>query len=155
MKKLSAILVVFSVLCTVLCACAVKQPEIQPEETISFTSVTETTSEPTTAAPVPVTVKAEDGFETDGYVHFVCSESSRYVFDTQNSDGVEWSVFILDDAFPESEKYIKNNYTADLKGAGSLNIEAGQYIYIYCSVNSGTATEPNTEAVYTFTQDII
>ncbi len=156
MKRIIALTAAVLSVLTLFASCSIKKKQIElASETVTTVTQTQTTSEPTTAAPVTVSVKAQDCFEGSGYTHFVCPESGRYVFDTQNSDGVEWTVYIIDSEFPGEEKYIKENYSPELKGAGSLNIEAGQYIYIHCSVNSLTANEPNTEAVYSFTEDLI
>ena len=65
-------------------------------------------------------------------------ESSEYTFTAESSKDVEWLVYILDEAFDDSFKYIKQIREPDLRSDGTIFIDKGQYVYVYCSANEFT-----------------
>ena len=52
---------------------------------------------------------------------------------------MEWSVYVLDEAFEDGYRYIAQFTEPVLIGDGIISVDAGQYVYVYCSVNEFTA----------------
>ena len=51
---------------------------------------------------------------------------------------MEWSVYVLDQAFDEGFRYIKQVAEPALVGDGTIFIDEGLYVYVYCSANEFT-----------------
>lgn len=126
MKKTFVLLLVF-VMIAALVACGVN--ENNPPETTQ-----------TEAEKIFAIIEAKDCFHDAGFVELIAGaeESSEYTFTTENSDAVEWCIYILDQAFEEGFRYIKQITEPVLVGNGTIFIEEGQYVYVYCSANEFT-----------------
>ena len=85
-------------------------------------------------------IEAEDCFYDAGFVELIAgtTESSEYTFTSENSDAVEWWVYILDQAFDEGFRYIKQVAEPVLVGDGTISVAEGLYVYVYCSANEFT-----------------
>ena len=85
-------------------------------------------------------IEAKDCFEDAGFVELVAGtkEPSEYTFTSEDSDATEWWVYILDQVFDDSFRYIKQIAEPVLVGNGTVFVDAGQYIYVYCSANEFT-----------------
>ena len=85
-------------------------------------------------------IEAKNCFNNAGFIEFISgmTESSEYTFTAENSKDVEWSVYILDEAFDDSFRYIKQAAEPVLHGDGTIFIDEGQYVYVYCSANEFT-----------------
>lgn len=96
----------------------------------------------------------ETEYDNYGYSHFKAEKTGSYSFSPINSDGIGWSVYILDEEFRDAERYIPQVYDQALDGSGELQIEAGKYIYIYCSANGWTMQEiPDGACMSVFFKD--
>ena len=161
MRKLFVLLLAFVMIAS-LPACGTNEikpaetPEIYeekaPETTESTEAVepTETTETPEKAEIPEATepeeeniftiIEAKDCFYDAGFVELIAgtAESSEYTFTAENSDAVEWSVYVLDEAFDEGFRYIKQVAEPVLVGDGTIFIDEGQYVYVYCSANEFT-----------------
>ena len=72
-------------------------------------------------------------------MRFRCGQyDGEYIFTSENSEAVEWSIYILDEAFDDSLKYIKQVSEPVLRGDGTIFIDKGKYVYVYCSANEFT-----------------
>ena len=120
MRKLFVILLVF-VMTAVLTACGAK--ENKPEEEKIFAAI-----------------EAKDCFDDAGFVELISGvkESSEYTFISEDSDAVEWCVYILDEAFDDNFRYIKQAAEPVLIGDGTIFVDEGQCVYVYCSANEFT-----------------
>lgn len=134
------------------------QPDPQQEE--SSTPSEETTPDPEESAePAPdtdeneqdweegftgekMTVTNEDGFDNAGFVEIAVKKSARYYFKANEAskDGnVTWTVYVLDEQFDGSYRYIPQTVEeAILENDEYLDLEAGKFVYLYCSENSFT-----------------
>lgn len=85
-------------------------------------------------------IEAKDCFDDAGFVELIAGakEASEYTFTSENSDAVEWSVFVCDEAFDDGFRYIKQIAEPVLVGDGTIFIDEGQYVYVYCSENEFT-----------------
>lgn len=94
------------------------------------------------------TIEAKDCFYDAGFVEFVAGakESTEYAFLAENSEGVEWWVYVLDESFEEGFRYIKQVAEPVLIGDGMVSVDAGQFVYIYCSANEFTTGVINETA---------
>ena len=94
------------------------------------------------------TVTAKDCFGNAGYIEFVAGaeKSAEYIFEAADSENVEWSVYVFDEAFADGFRYISQAAEPVLVGDGTVSVEEGQFIYIYCSVNEFTADAPDENA---------
>ena len=125
MKKILGIMLAF-VMAVALTACGAGETKpaepIPPEEKIV------------------ATIQAKDCFYNAGFVEFIAGaeETAEYTFKSENSDTVQWSVYILDEAFDDGFRYIKQVTEPVLVGDGTLSVTAGQYVYVYCSANEFT-----------------
>ena len=137
MKKLLVLLFAFAMI-TTLAACGANQSKpLEPTGTTEEKApeITETSEE-----KIFTTIEAKDCFYDAGFVELIAGtkESSEYTFTAENSDAVEWSVYTLDQAFDEGFRYIKQAAEPVLVGDGTIFIEEGQYVYVYCSANEFT-----------------
>ena len=85
-------------------------------------------------------IEAKDCFYDAGFVELIAgtTESSEYTFTAENSDTVEWCIYILDQAFDDGFRYIKQVAEPALVGDGTIFIDEGLYVYVYCSANEFT-----------------
>lgn len=148
MKKVIVCLLVFAMAMT-FAACSITEEPVATHETTEATTVatteatTEVTTEATTEAPaeaVFATIEAKNCFYDAGFVELIdgASESAVYTFTAENSEAVEWWVYVVDEAFDEGFRYIKQIAEPALVGDGAISVEAGQYVYVYCSANEFT-----------------
>ena len=86
------------------------------------------------------TIEAKNCFYDAGFVELIAGveEPSEYTFTAENSETVEWSVYILDEAFDEGFRYIKQAAEPVLVADGTIFIDEGKYVYVYCSSNEFT-----------------
>ena len=100
------------------------------------------------------TVNAKDCFGDAGYVEFIAGaeKAGELTFAAENSEAVEWSVYVFDEAFDDGFRYISQVAEPVLIGDGTVSVEAGQFVYIYCSVNEFTADAPDENAKLNITQ---
>ena len=136
MKKVIVCLLVFAMAMT-FAACSIT------EEPVATLGTTEATTVATTEAPaeaVFVTIEAKNCFYDAGFVELIdgASESAVYTFTAENSEAVEWWVYVVDEAFDEGFRYIKQIAEPALVGDGAISVEAGQYVYVYCSAKEFT-----------------
>ena len=137
MRKPFVLLLTFVMIAS-LTACGAK--ETKPVETPE-TSVETVPETPETAEKKIFTIiEAKDCFYDAGFVELIAGskESSEYSFTAENSDAVEWSVYVLDQAFDEGFRYIKQVAEPVLVGDGTIFIDEGLYVYVYCSANEFT-----------------
>ena len=85
-------------------------------------------------------IEAKDCFYDAGYVEFVAGaeEAEEYTFTAENSEGVQWRVYVLDQVFDEGFRYIAQAAEPVLVGDGKISVEPGQFVYVYCSANEFT-----------------
>ena len=101
------------------------------------------------------TVTAKNCFGDAGYVEFFkdgVAESKELTFTAEDSENVEWSVYVFDEAFDDGFRYISQAAEPVLVGDGTVSVEAGQFVYIYCSVNEFTADVPDENAKLNITE---
>ncbi|MCD8366556.1 MAG: hypothetical protein LUC48_00805 [Clostridiales bacterium] len=102
-----------------------------------------------------VVITSEDAF--DSCYAFEATESGTYSFTIQNAEGSEdvtWEVYVLDEAFDEAPRYLRQAQEPSLTGEGSLEITGGSWVYCFCSVNSYTNALDEVTGVSTLTYTI-
>ena len=94
------------------------------------------------------TVTAKDCYGNAGYIELIAGaeKSAAYTFTAENSEEVAWSVYVLDGAFEDGYRYIAQFTEPVLVDDGTISVDAGQYVYIYCSVNEFTTDTANENA---------
>ena len=94
------------------------------------------------------TIEAKDCFDDAGFVELIAGtkEAAEYTFTSENSNDVEWCVYTLNQAFEDSFRYIKQAAEPVLVGNGTIFIDEGQYVYVYCSANEFTTGIVNENA---------
>jgi len=97
-------------------------------------------------------VRSEDGFYEYGFTCFIANSNSEYTVDFDTDGGaVEWKVYLLDDKFPDANRYLPQEYEPALTQSGKLKVTKGQYVYVQCSVSSYSEEKPYEGATVTFT----
>ena len=102
-----------------------------------------------------VTITAKGCFGDAGYVQLYkdgVSESCELTFTAEDSENVEWSVYVLDEEFEDGFRYIAQSAEPVIVGDGTISVEEGQFVYIYCSVNEFTADSPDENAKLNITK---
>ncbi len=99
------------------------------------------------------TVSAAELYSGYGFCHQHCIESGYYRFTAENSQGVTWQVFLLDEEFTDAERYIPQAYEKALEGSGVVHINAGKWIYVYCSCNEWTGARAPEGCKYSWVLD--
>ena len=86
-------------------------------------------------------IEATDCYQNAGYLEFIsCAETSaEYTFTAENSETIEWQVYVFDEAFEDGFRYISQASEPVLVGDGTISVDKGQYVYIYCSANEFTS----------------
>ncbi|MBR5121462.1 MAG: hypothetical protein IKU89_02825, partial [Oscillospiraceae bacterium] len=74
------------------------------------------------------------------------TETCEYTFTAENSEDIVWSVYVFDEEFDDGLRYIKQATEPILAGDGSVVINAGQFVYLYCSSNEFTTDAINESA---------
>ena len=98
----------------------------------------------------PMLAYASDLFDGYGYTHYQCDKTGVYDFAAVNSDGITWEVYLLDAEFNDAERFIPQVYPCALQGDGSLAVNEGQWIYVYCPCNSWTMMEAPEGCAYSW-----
>ena len=93
-------------------------------------------------------IEAKDCFYDAGYVEFIAGAetAAEYTFAAENSEGVNWRVYVFDEAFDDGYRYITQAAEPTLEGDGTIPVTEGQFIYVHCSVNEFTADAANETA---------
>ncbi|MBR5521044.1 MAG: hypothetical protein IKU54_03515 [Oscillospiraceae bacterium] len=133
MRKIVVFLLAF-MMSVVLVACGEK--ESKPSET------TDTYEE----EKLFTTISAKDCFYSAGFVELIdgAKEPAEYTFTSENSDAVEWCIYIMDEAFDDGFRYIRQVAEPVLIGNGTVSVGEGHFVYVYCSANeftTGTSDE--------------
>ena len=99
------------------------------------------------AKKVTLTVTSEECFDSEGYSALLANTDSEVTVKASgdNTD-VSWSVYVLDDKFTDPFRMIPAANEPVIEGDGSFSVKKGQYIYVYCSVNSFTDDSPASGA---------
>ena len=86
------------------------------------------------------TIEAKNCFWDAGYVEFISGAESagEYTFTAENSEAIEWRIYVLEEAFDEGFRYISQAAQPVLVGDGTIFVDAGQFVYVYCSANELT-----------------
>ena len=126
MKKMMALLLAL-VMVLGLAACGVQ--EEKPAETAAVSE-----------EKLFATIEAKNCFFDAGFVELIAGAelAGDYTFPGENSESVEWRVYILEEAFEEGYRYIKQVAEPVLIGDGTVTVAAGQFVYVYCSANEFT-----------------
>ena len=97
---------------------------------------------------VYATLEAKSCFGDAGFVEFIAGaeQDSQLTFTAENSADVEWSVYILDEAFEDGYRYIEQAFDPDLTGDGTVDVHKGQYVYVHCSANEFTTGVADEDA---------
>ena len=90
-------------------------------------------------------LEAKNCFTNAGYVEFIAGaeETANYLFTAENSEDAGWLVYVFDEKFEDGPRYIGQAAEPALVGDGMITVEAGQYVYVYCSANEFTEDAPN------------
>ena len=153
MKK-GLIILLALVMIAALVACGAKEneptePDVYEEQT------SEVITEESTAAvaeedepSIFTTIEAKDCFNNAGSVELIdgATDAAEFIFASEESDAVEWSVYVFDEAFEDGYRFIKQAADPVLVGDGTVSVEVGQYVYVYCSVNEFTADAADENA---------
>ena len=85
----------------------------------------------------------EDIFETGYYGQQVELEypTDKLIFARYWSDDVEWKVYVLDEELTDGFEALEEMEPV-LVNDGEIEIQEGQWIYVYCGCNSATCDKP-------------
>ena len=113
-------------------------------------------------------VSAQNMYNEGGWGWFPCSKSGTYHFQVMGAkediyslaaDNLVWKVYLMEEPFIDTPRFIPQaGYEAVVIGDGSVEIEEGTYIVIYCSQNSyeyglSSSYEGDSEAFYQCTME--
>ena len=150
MKK-SFIILLALVMIAALVACGAKENEPTDPTVTQEEQTSEVTTEAVAEEDEPsifTTIEAKDCFNNAGFVELIdgATDAAEFIFASEESDAVEWSVYVFDEAFEDGFRYIKQAAEPVLVGDGTVSVEVGQYVYVYCSVNEFTADAADENA---------
>ena len=131
MKKVIAFLLALAMV-TTFTACGAKEDTSSVgEEKTSFAAI-----------------KAADCYENAGYIELIsgAEASAEYTFTAENCETTTWSVYVFDEAFDDGFRYIAQAAEPILDGNGTISVEAGQFVYVYCSANEFTGVTADENA---------
>ena len=150
MKK-GLIILLALVMIAALVACGAKENEPTDPTVTQEEQTSEVTTEAVAEEDEPsifTTIEAKDCFNNAGFVELIdgATDAAEFIFASEDSDAVEWSVYVFDEAFEDGFRYIKQAAEPVLVGDGTVSVEVGQYVYVYCSVNEFTADAADENA---------
>ncbi|MCD8126646.1 MAG: hypothetical protein LUD82_03955 [Clostridiales bacterium] len=128
---------------------------LQTVEEVSSGTFSEALNDSADSSADGVVITSEDAFES--CYAFEATESGTYSFTIQNaeeSEDVTWEIYVLDEAFDEAPRYIRQAQEPSLTGEGSLEITSGSWVYCFCSVNSYTSDLDEVTGVSALTYTI-
>ncbi len=88
-----------------------------------------------------------------GYTHFECDEDTVLHFSASDNEDAQWLVYVLNSEFIDDDWHITEMYVPYLVNSGDLDVFAGQYVYIFCSVNCTNCEKIPADLCITFTAD--
>lgn len=158
MKKILIVLMLSGLMLT---GCAAEEPEIvivpQGDEIAQEAELPPETPKPEESAQLTVEaekevsselfleIDPENEYMNYGYTHFMSEDDAVYRLKAENSDELSWMVFVMDEEFPDAERYIPQVYEEVMAADGNIEAEVeageGQWVYIYCSANGWTCQE--------------
>lgn len=108
-------------------------------------------------------VSAQNLYKDEGWGWFFCGKSGTYHFKvtgakediySPSADHLVWKVYLMEEPFIDTPRFIPQaGYEAVVTGDGSVEVEEGTYIVIYCSQNAyeyglSSSYEGDAEAFY-------
>lgn len=108
-------------------------------------------------------VSAQNLYNDEGWGWFPCDRSGTYHFQVMgakediyspSADYLVWKVYLMEKPFLDTPRFIPQaGYEAVVTGDGSVEVEEGTYIVIYCSQNAyeyglSSSYEGDAEAFY-------
>ena len=96
-------------------------------------------------------ISCEDGYDNAGFVSFKTEKAGTYTFTPQGDEDVEWAVYLFDEEFSDGPRYILQAAEPLLTEGGSLTLEEGKFVYVYCSANAFTDLAPDSDAKFLVT----
>lgn len=98
-------------------------------------------------------IEAKDCYQNAGYLEFISGAETfaEYTFTAENSETIKWQIYVFDEAFDDGFRYISQAAEPILIGDGTISVDEGQYVYIYCSANEFTSivTDENAKLYIT------
>ena len=74
-------------------------------------------------------------------VEYTMSSNGEVYFKKKTNDDLEWKVYVLDEELTDGYEALEDMEPA-LVNDGELELEEGQWIYVYCNCNSLTGGNP-------------
>ena len=159
MKRFLILILAFAMV-TTFAACSTMEEKLLEAMAIIETATIETTEPieetiPTTTEATEqvemmlfATIEAKNCFYDAGFVELIdgATDPAEFTFTAEDSDAVEWSVYIFNEKFEEGYRFIKQAAEPVLVGDGTITFDKGQYVYVYCSVNEFTADAADENA---------
>ena len=103
------------------------------------------------ASDFPLKLTVDDCFK-NGYYYFAVSEDMEISADFGGENAIEWTLYVLDGLFNKELKALEYENKPIRIGSGeSFSVKAGQYVYVYCPVNSLVTDKPSDAAPLTLT----
>ncbi len=86
-------------------------------------------------------IEAKDCYQNAGYIEFISGAETfaEYTFTAENSETITWQVYVFDEIFEDGVRYIPQAAEPVLVGDGTISVDVGQFVYIYCSANEFTS----------------
>ena len=86
-------------------------------------------------------IEAMDCYQNAGYIEFISGAETfaEYTFTAENSETITWQVYVFDENFEDGVRYIPQAEEPVLVGDGTISVDVGQFVYIYCSANEFTS----------------
>ncbi len=148
--KFFSLIIILVLLVAALASCDKSKPT-SPYSEDNYNALYPQSSYENTESNVGSVTPLSDGqhCEYDTFYEFVANESSEYTFtiveDSVNSvDKLKWYVYILDDQFKNGMRYLYESNNPDItvtpEEPAYASVKAGQYVYVFCSYNTYTAT---------------
>ena len=111
-------------------------------------------AEPATEETEVMLISCADGYDNAGFVGFEAEQTGTYTFTAQGGEGIEWAVYLFDEEFSDGPRYISQAAEPLLTEDGSLTVEAGKFLYVYCSANAFTdlAADSDAKLLVTFAE---
>ena len=86
-------------------------------------------------------IEAKDCYQNAGYLEFISGAETfaEYTFTADNSETITWQVYVFAEILEDGVRYIPQVAEPVLVGDGTISVDVGQFVYIYCSANEFTS----------------
>ena len=89
---------------------------------------------------LPLTVNANEGFNSEGFICLVAGEDMRLKVDFGDTDVLDWEIYVFNGEYTGALSGLRSGNKPEVSESGAeLKVAEGQYIYLYRPAKTASA----------------